>query len=95
MEKVTEKWFKDHGFEEYMEKKGDSKHMIYSIKRNKRIARFDHHYDVHPDWTGKPHKYNWYEFFCCGNGFKVENRITYRRMTVEQIESALKIVGLL
>lgn len=94
MEKATDKWFKDHGWSE--KKYADGTHIIYTLtKNNKQYARFDHHRDTNPDWRGKLHTYNWYEFFCCGNGFKVENRIFYRRMTVEQVESALKVVGLL
>ena len=94
MEKVTDKWFKDNGWSE--KKFSDGTHTIYILSKNsKTFARFDHHYDTNPDWRGNPHTYNWYEFFCCGNGFTIENRISYRRMTVEQVESALKVVGLL
>lgn len=94
MEKATDKWFKDNGWDE--KKYADGTHIIYTlVKNDKQYARFIHHRDTNPDWRGKLHTYNWYEFFCCGNGFTIENRISYRRMTVEQVESALKVVGLL
>ena len=92
MEKATDKWFKANGWSEV--KYGDN--TIYTLsKDSKTFARFDHHHDTNPDGHGKPHTYNWYEFFCCGNGFRIENRVSFRRMTVEQVESALKVVGLL
>ena len=96
--KVDKKWLKENGWKELLIHTSDNskKHTIYTFgKGTKRFARLDHHFETHPDWRGNLHKSNWYEFYCCGNGFTIENRISYRRMTIEQIESALKIVGLL
>ncbi len=110
-EKVSEKWFKEHGWKEYVDETRENKenarqekvyrkHIIYSIYNNRNIvkskkyARFDHFYEVVTDKWGAVQKRNWYMFSCYGNGFSIENRICFRKMTIEQIESALKVVGI-
>ena len=60
-----------------------------------RHARWDHHTSVSRDRRGKIcNTSNWYSFFVSGKGFHIESRISYRRFSIEQVESALKIVGL-
>ena len=95
--KVDEKWLKANGWKELLihTSDGNKKHTIYTLgKGTKKFARLDHHFEKHPDWRGKLHKSNWYEFFCCGNGFKVENKISYRKFESEKIEAACTLCGI-
>jgi hypothetical protein len=58
-------------------------------------ARWDHTIRVTRDKRGKVvGASNWYSLSVSGKGFHIENRIAYRRFSIEQVESALKIVGL-
>ena len=93
-EKVSEKWFEENGWERWCDKTGSIQHTIYSLRHGKSMARFDHHYETISDRCGT-HVSNWYSFSCSGRGFHIENRIAYRRFTVDQIENALKVVGLM
>lgn len=62
--------------------------------KTKTWARYEHVYRKVTDRWGS-HQSNWYSFYCYGkNRFKVENNISYRQFTVDQIESALKVIGL-
>jgi hypothetical protein len=109
MEKVTEKWFKDHGWKKYEDKtkEGDYddisgyektvRHSVqYSLQTKDINARWDCIVYVTP-----PGRYNrkkkverFYMFWARGkNGFQVENRISHRRFNVDQIEQALKVIG--
>lgn len=64
--------------------------------RNCCMARWDHHISVTRDKRGKVvGASNWYSLFVFGKDFHIESKISYRRFTIEQIESALKIVGLI
>lgn len=63
--------------------------------KTKTWARYDHTYRKVTDRWGYNNQSNWYSFYCYGkNKFKVENNISFRQFTVDQIESALKVVGL-
>jgi len=93
--KVNEQWFEKNGWQKWVdEDRKPTTHIIYSLHNEKAHARFDHHYEVTRDRCGI-HKSNWYMFSCSGRGFHIENRISFRRFSIEQIESALKIVGLI
>jgi hypothetical protein len=83
----------------------NARHIIYTLNngvyegrnggRNYCMARWDHHISVTRDKRGKVvSASNWYDLSVFGNDFHIESRISYRRFTIEQIESALKIVGL-
>ena len=108
MEKVTEKWFKEHGWKkyEYKDKMYDDQpgydntikhHTIFSFDSNGITARWDCIVYITP-----PGRYNkkkrierFYAFYARGkNGFQVENRISHRRFSVTQIEAALKLCGI-
>jgi len=59
------------------------------------LARWDHTIRVTRNKRGKVvGASNWYSLSVSGKGFHIESRISYRRFSVEQVESALKIVGL-
>ena len=63
--------------------------------RNYCLARWDHTIRVTRDKRGKVvGTSNWYSLSVSGKGFHIENRISYRRFTIDQIESSLKVVGL-
>ena len=108
MEKITEKWFKDHGWKKYEDKykvcddqpgyENTVRHSIqYSLNTNDINARWDCVvYVTSPGRYNKKKKVErFYMFWARGkNGFQVENRISHWRFTTDQIESALKIVGL-
>ena len=62
---------------------------------NYKLARWDHHTSVSRDKRGEIcNTSNWYSLSVSGKGFHIESRISYRRFSIEQVESALKIVGL-
>ena len=102
-EKVSKKWFLDNGFEEnhneWTEYVGrdlmNEKKTIYSIqdKKKKVIVTFEDHHLTNKV-TNNTRK--WYSYFAVNqkNGLLVENRITYRKPTVEQFEYILKLMGL-
>lgn len=76
--------------------------IIYTLNNGKRrghnycMARWDHHISVTRDKRGKVvSASNWYSLSVFGEDFHIESKISYRRFTIEQIESALKIVGLI
>ena len=59
------------------------------------FARWDHITEVIRDKRRKVvSATNWYSFSAFGKNFHIENAKSYRRFTIEQIESTLKIVGL-
>ena len=63
--------------------------------KTKTWGRYEHVYRKVTDKWGCNEQSNWYSFYCYGrNRFKVENNISFRQFTIEQIESALKLVGL-
>lgn len=63
--------------------------------KTKTWARYEHVYRKVTDRWGCNEQSNWYSFYCYGkNRFKVENNISFRQFSIDQIESALKIVGL-
>lgn len=58
-------------------------------------ARYEHVYRKVTDRWGCNEQSNWYSFYCYGkNNFKIENNICFRQLKVEQIEAALKVVGM-
>lgn len=80
----------------------NARHIIYTLnngvcgRRNYCMARWDHHISVTRDKRSKVvDASNWYSLSAFGKDFHIESRISYRRFTIEQIESALKIVGLI
>lgn len=107
MEKITEKWLREHGFEEttseindtysygrnlgvhrsYMKVKNDAKKMRPFIRIDHRTQKAYLH-------NGKVERSNWYSFYASGNGFSIENRISYKRFDVETIEAVMKIIGI-
>ena len=106
----VEKWFKEHGwkvdiYEETKTPETARKETVYERRlvftkhsgdfyKTKTWARYEHTYRKVTDRWGS-NQSNWYSFYCYGkNRFKVENNISFRQFTVDQIESALKIVGL-
>lgn len=108
MEKVTEKWFKDHGWKKYEDKykacddqpgyENTVRHTIqYSLNTNNINARLDCIiYVTPPGRYNKKKKVERFYMFWARNSktnYVVENRITYWRPTTEQMEAALKVVG--
>lgn len=103
MEKVNEKWFEKKGWRKNVSVLGDVEDpkpmtrisTVYDIfGPNDAHARWEH--VTH--WTQRKGKTvricNYYMFHCYGKTWKIENRISHWKFTVDQIESALKIVGL-
>ena len=94
----------DVPFEDTIDGRGRITHItqsIYCLRKGQRgageygSARWDHTVRVTRDKRGKVvGASNWYSFSAFGKNFHIENAISHRRFTVEQIESALKIVGL-
>lgn len=63
---------------------------------NYKLARWDHHTSVSRDKRGKIcNTSNWYSFSAFNKNFHIASQVSYRRFTIEQVESALKIVGLM
>ena len=101
MEKVTDKWFKDHGWEKWedttVEEDGTIRHAtIYTLYNQKLHARWDRViYTYPPKYKGdKKHISRYYMFYAKGcTGFDVENRISYRKFKVDTIIAALRVVG--
>ena len=109
MEKVTDKWFKDHGWKKYVykSKEGDyddqpgyencTKYQTQFYFHGKNCsAHVDCYYYVYHQskYNKKKNISRFYTFYAIGkNGFTVDNNISYRKFTVDQIESALKIIG--
>ena len=61
-----------------------------------RHVRWDHFTGVYLDKKGKIcNTSNWYSLSAFGKGFHIQSRISFRRFTIEQIESTLKIIGLM
>ena len=112
MEKVTDKWFKEHGWTkyEYKTKEGDYddisgyektvRHSVQYYLQTKDIsARWESVvYVTPPTRRNKKKRIERFYIFWARNSktnYVVENRITYWRTTTEQMEAALKVVGLL
>ena len=101
MEKVSEKWFKDHGWnvQEYNTVEEDGvirKGLTYSINSGKLHARYDRIiYTYPPKRKGdKKHISRFYMFYAKGcNKFEVENKISYQNYPVKTIIAALNAVG--
>ena len=104
MEKVTEKWFKEHGWEKtdtgnLVEEPGVQRNgTIYCLYGKKGlIARWDRivYTYTHPVVErGKKSISRTYTFYARGeNGFQVENRISHFNFPIETIVAALKVVG--
>ena len=103
MEKVTEKWFKDHGWKKYEDKymvpgyESAVRHSIqYSLNTDNINARWDCVVYVTPPGrcNSKKRVERFYMFWARGkNGFQIENKISHRRFDVDQIEHALKVIG--
>lgn len=103
MEKVSRNWFLDKGFEEnhneWTEYVGrdlmNEKKTIYFLqdKKKKIIVNFENHHLTNKV-TNNTRK--WYSYYAVNQkiGLVVENRITYRKPTVEQFEYILKLMGL-
>ena len=103
--KVDEKWFKNHGWNEYNYETVTPDHSrtitrkstAYSLYGNTKYkwARWEHVVSITKDkWGDIVGKSNFYMFSAYGKRWHIENRISYRQFTVDQIESALKVVGL-
>lgn len=96
MEKVNDKWFKQHGWEKVddvsTDEDGTIRHAtIYELNNIKLHARWDRVIYNNPQ-TKKISRY--YMFYAKGcTGFTVENRISYYNFTIETIIAALKVVG--
>ena len=104
MEKVTEKWFKEHGWKKtdtgnYVEEPGvQSNGTIYCLYGKKGlIARWDrivYTYTYPVVAKGKKSISRTYKFWATGyNGFNVENKHSNFNFPIETIVSALKVVG--
>lgn len=105
MEKVSDKWFKDHGWKKYEDKFNDQsvyentvRHSIQYILNTDDInARWDCIvYITPPGRYNRKKKVERFYMFWARNSktnYVVENRITYWRPTTEQMEAALKVVG--
>ena len=107
MIKVDDKWFKSQGWEKDVYDTTEEGIGGYSSYRRKATvwrksnqdsshARYEHVIETFFDWKGKVRgRSNFYMFNAWGkNGFTVENRISSRRFTDEQILSALKVCGI-
>ena len=103
MEKVTEKWFKEHGWKKtdtgnYVEEPGVQRNgTIYCLYgKEGLIARWDRIVYIYPPrWKGEKKRMSrFYMFYAHGkNGFQVENRISHFNFPIETIVAALKVVG--
>ena len=100
MEKVTDKWFKEHGWTKYQdfyeEEDGTVRRgLVYSLTNGQLRARWDrviYNYSK-KKWSSKKVS-RYYMFYASGcNGFSVENRISYQNFTPETIIAALKVCG--
>lgn len=103
MEKVSRNWFLDKGFKENYDEWTkyvgrdlmNEKKTIYFLqdKKKKIIVNFESHHLTNKV-TNNTRK--WYSYFAVNQkiGLVVENRITYRKPTVEQFEYILKLMGL-
>lgn len=102
MEKVTDKWFKAHGWKKTEEKykhydqPGDvtTHHIIYDLGWREGHAQVRCTVETTPakKWRKKQVS-RFYSFWATGgNCFTVENRISNWRFPVETIENALKVV---
>ena len=91
MEKVSNKWFKEHGFK-YLkivikEQNYVKTRHIQELYKNKTHVRFDRVYEV-----TNTHISNYYMLFAYGNGFKIEKNVFYRKPTIEEMECVLKLI---
>lgn len=107
MEKINKTWLKNNGFKEsvYENTEERSNHMQEVIKKKQTIhelyfpdkwARFDSYYTIITNKFGDK-KISRYYMFSAANkktGFFVENRISHYLPTIEQINAALKVVGI-
>ena len=108
MEKVSKRWFKNNGWKKYEEKyklmedqpgyENAVRHTIqYSLYNENIHARCDCIVTVVPPgrYNRKKRVERFYAFWAYGrkNGFHIENRITYRQFTVDQIETACTLCG--
>ena len=97
MEKVSEKWFKDHNWKKFVdnhiEEDGvERRNLIYELrpKDSKLYARYDRVVYVK---NGKITS-RFYMFYTKGcTGFEVHNRISNNNFGVNTIISALNVVG--
>lgn len=101
MEKVTEKWFKEHGWvrdEDITTEENGTvrKNLRYILNNGKTHARYDRLIYIYPPrWKGEKKRISrFYMFYAHGkNGFQVENRISNFNFPIETIVAALKAVG--
>ena len=101
MEKVSDKWFKQHGWTKQdikdIDSDGTISHsVIYQLNNGKLHARYDMVYEIYPPkWKGdKKGISRYYMFYASGStGFRVENKISHRNFTTDSIVSALRLVG--
>lgn len=97
MEKVSEKWFKNHNWKKFIdnhiEEDGvERRNLIYELKpkNSKLYARYDRVVYVKNGKTVS----RFYMFFVKGcTGFEVHNRISNNNFGVNTIISALNVVG--
>lgn len=90
MEKVSDKWFKEHGFKKQkfiVEKEYIKTTTIQELYKNKSHVRFDRVYEV-----SNTHISNYYMLFAYGNGFKIKKEVFYRKPTIEEMECILKLI---
>ena len=93
MKKVTDKWFKEHGFKKQKIVIEELNYVrtihIVELYKNKSHVRFDCVYEVSKN---KKHISNFYTLFAYGNGFKIEKNAFYRKPTIEEMEYILKLI---
>ncbi|MBQ3414750.1 MAG: hypothetical protein IJH39_05240 [Clostridia bacterium] len=107
MDKVSKSWLKKHGFKEtvyedveerhnHMQEVYRKKQSSYMIAFKDRWARFDCYYYVTTNKFGDKKISRYYMFYGFNKktNFVVENRITHYLPTVEQMKSALNVIGI-
>jgi len=108
MEKVDEKWLKKNGWRCTVDETAEqyktyySRAVTHTVSYNKGIGKafaiWTHTYTRYYRTDNRGKEYldgtsNFYGVYASGNGFKIENKVSYRKFTSDKVEAALKVCG--
>ena len=102
MEKITEKWFRDHGWKKYENWSKDyvddntiHHNLQYYIETDEYKAYWYMNTYIQPATRWDKKKISrFYMFSASGkNGFRAENRVSHHRYALDDIINALRMVG--